>query len=73
MNKVPNKSHIALDGGESGLDDGEYQASVATLQSLISTIDADMTLLRQRKVEKGITGQFLIRKHVDTTDFMEIR
>lgn len=62
-----------IDGGDSGLDEEEYQAAVATLQSLATTIDADMVLLRQRKVEKGQTGQYLIRKRVDTSDFMEIR
>lgn len=62
-----------IDGGDSGLDEEEYKAAVATLQSLATTIDADMVLLRQRKVEKGLTGQYLIRKRVDTSDFMEIR
>lgn len=64
---------IGEDGGDSGLDEDEYQAAVATLQSLATTIDADMVLLRQRKVEQGLTGQYLIRKRVDTSDFMEIR
>ncbi|TMW40310.1 hypothetical protein DOY81_014610 [Sarcophaga bullata] len=64
---------VGEDGGDSGLDEDEYQAAVATLQSLATTIDADMVLLRQRKVEKGLTGQYLIRKRVDTSDFMEIR
>ncbi|GBP08708.1 GTP-binding protein 1 [Eumeta japonica] len=35
------------DGGDSGLDEEEYKAAVATLQSLATTIDADMVLLRQ--------------------------
>lgn len=65
--------HITLDGGDNGLDEDEYQAAVATLQSLSTCIDADMVLLRQRKVEKGLTGQYLVRKRVDTLDFMEIR
>lgn len=64
---------VGEDGSDSGLDEDEYQASVATLHSLASTIDADMVLLRQRKGEKGETGQYLIRKRVDTSDFMEIR
>lgn len=55
------------------MDDEEYAASVATLQSLVTTIDADLVLLRKRKVEKGNTAQYLIRKRVDTSDFMEIR
>lgn len=64
---------IILDGSESGLDDEEYSASVATLQSLATTINADLVLLRKRKVEKGNIAQYLIRKRVDTSDFMEIR
>ncbi|XP_037948180.1 GTP-binding protein 1-like [Teleopsis dalmanni] len=64
---------VGEDGSDSGLVEDEYQASVATLQSLATTIDADMVLLRQRKGEMGITGQYLIRKRVDTSDFMEIR
>ncbi|XP_055918775.1 GTP-binding protein 1-like [Eupeodes corollae] len=64
---------VGEDGSDSGLDEEEYSASVATLQSLATTIDADMVLLRQRKGEKGLTGQYLIRKRVDTSDFMEIR
>lgn len=64
---------IILDGSESGLDDEEYAASVATLQSLVTTLNADLVLLRKRKVEKGNIAQYLIRKRVDTSDFMEIR
>lgn len=44
-----------------------------TLRQLAASIDADMVKLRERTAEKGNTGQFLIRKHIDTTDFMEIR
>uniref|UniRef100_A0A1A9VJ01 GTP-binding protein 1 n=1 Tax=Glossina austeni TaxID=7395 RepID=A0A1A9VJ01_GLOAU len=64
---------VGEDGGEHGLDEGEYQASVATMQSLATTLNADMVLLKQRKVEKGLTAQYLIRKRVDMSDFMEIR
>lgn len=62
-----------VDGSENGLDDEEYAASVASLQSLVTTINADLVLLRKRKVEKGNMAQYLIRKRVDTSDFMEIR
>lgn len=65
--------YYILDGGEHGLDEEEYQASVATMQSLATTLNADMVLLKQRKVEKGLTAQYLIRKRVDMSDFMEIR
>jgi hypothetical protein len=62
-----------LDGSESGLKQDEYDASVATLQSLAATLDADCMLLRQRKVEEGVTGQYLVRRRVDQQDFLEIR
>lgn len=61
------------DGVDNGIDIDEYAASVATLQSLVATLDADCVELRQRPSDKGITGQYLIRKHVDRSDFMEIR
>lgn len=63
----------AGDGEDNGIDLDEYAASVATLQSLVATLDADCVELRQRPTGKGITGQYLIRKHVDRSDFMEIR
>lgn len=64
---------IVADEGESGLLEDEYAASVATLQSLASTLDADCVLLRQSKVEKGLTGQYLVRRRVEQQDFLEIR
>lgn len=64
---------IGEDGSDSGLEHEEYAASLATLQSLATTLDADMVELRQRKAEKGLTGQYLVRKRVDQSDFMEIR
>lgn len=62
-----------LDGGESGLKPDEYDAAVATLQSLAATLDSDCVLLRQRKGEEGLTGQYLFRRRVDSQDFLEIR
>ncbi|XP_026469311.1 GTP-binding protein 1 [Ctenocephalides felis] len=64
---------IGEDGSDSGLQPEEYCASLATLQSLSETIDADCVELRQRKAESGTTGQYLIRKRLDQSDFMEIR
>lgn len=61
------------DGSDNGLDAEEYAASLATLQSLATTLDADCVELRQRKSEKGMTGQYLVRRRVDQSDFMEIR
>lgn len=60
-------------GEDNGLEPDEYAASLATLQSLAATLDADCVELRQRPSEKGMTGQYLVRKRVDQSDFMEIR
>lgn len=46
---------------------------MATFQSLATTLNADCVELRQRPSDKGMTGQFLIRRRVDQSDFMEIR
>lgn len=64
---------LQIDDGESGLKEDEYDASVATLQSLAATLDADCVLLRQRKGEQGLTGQYLVRRRVVQQDFLEIR
>lgn len=64
---------VGEDGSENGLEKDEYLASLATLQSLAATLNADCVELRQRKCEKGTTGQYLIRQRVDESDFMEIR
>ncbi|XP_054274063.1 GTP-binding protein 1 [Macrosteles quadrilineatus] len=64
---------VGVDEGESGLKEDEYAASVATLQSLAATLDADCVLLRQSKCEQGLTGQYLVRRRVVQQDFLEIR
>ena len=65
---------IGEDASDSGLDTEEYAASLATLQSLATSLNADCVELRRRRGEKGTTvGQYLIRQKVDETDFMEIR
>ncbi|XP_030565503.1 GTP-binding protein 1 [Drosophila novamexicana] len=64
---------VGEDGQDSGLNAEQFEASVQTLRQLASAIDADLVSLRERPAEKGKTAQFLIRKHIDTTDFMEIR
>ncbi|XP_012265723.2 GTP-binding protein 1 [Athalia rosae] len=64
---------VGEDGSEDGLKEDEYDASVATLQSLAATLEADCVLLRQRKVDSGLTGQYLVRQRLDQQDFLEIR
>lgn len=61
------------DGSEDGLKEDEYEASVATLQSLAATLEADCVFLRQSKVDQGLIGQYLVRRRLDRQDFLEIR
>lgn len=64
---------IGEDGSESGLPEDEYIASVATLQSLVSGFRVSCVELRKRTTNGGLTGQYLLRKELDDSDFMEIR
>ena len=64
---------IKIDGFKNGLKEDEYAASVATLRSLASTLEADCVMLRETKVDHGLAGQYLIRKRLDQEDFLEIR
>ncbi|XP_003689828.1 GTP-binding protein 1 [Apis florea] len=64
---------IGGDGSEDGLKEDEYEASLATLQSLAATLEADCVLLRQSKVDHGLIGQYLVRRRLDRQDFLEIR
>ncbi|KAH8406013.1 hypothetical protein KR215_002673 [Drosophila sulfurigaster] len=64
---------VGEDGSDCGLNAEQFEASVETLRQLANAIDADMVKLRERPSEKGKIGQFLLRKHIETTDFMEIR
>ena len=49
------------------------QASVATLKSMATALDAECVLLREKPVPDGKVTEFLIRKRADEKDFMEVR
>lgn len=55
----------AEDGKENGLKDDELEASVATLQSLASTLGCSCVKLRERKEIAGVVVQYLIRRVLD--------
>lgn len=40
---------------------------------MAATLEADCVLLRQSKVDHGLTGQYLVRRRLDRQDFLEIR
>ncbi|VEN35616.1 unnamed protein product [Callosobruchus maculatus] len=64
---------LADDGGENGLFDDEMEAAVATLQSLANTLECSCVKLRERKENRGMVAQYLIRRVLDACDFLEIR
>ena len=57
-----------------GLDADEFMASIATLQSVAATLNADCVILREKLIEDGRkAAQCLVRQKADEKDFMEIR
>lgn len=67
------KHLFSKEGEESGLSDEDYKASVATLHSISTTLEADCVLLRERTAGCGTAGQYLIRHRAEQEDFVEIR
>lgn len=61
------------DDGSCGLSEEEMDASVATLESMASTLEADCVLLRKHKVEQGNVSEYLVRKRAKDNDFVEVR
>eukprot|EP00096_Caligus_rogercresseyi_P015720 TRINITY_DN818_c0_g1_i1.p1 TRINITY_DN818_c0_g1~~TRINITY_DN818_c0_g1_i1.p1 ORF type:complete len:599 (-),score=189.35 TRINITY_DN818_c0_g1_i1:47-1843(-) len=57
-----------------GLESSEYEASKATLESIVQSLNAELVVLRERTIQKTKRStQFLIRRELDGKDFMEIR
>ncbi|XP_014680921.1 PREDICTED: GTP-binding protein 1-like isoform X2 [Priapulus caudatus] len=61
------------DGGAKGLAEPELEASIATLQSLAVSCNADCNLLAKRPVSRGYIAEFLVRKKAESEDFIEVR
>ncbi|XP_041723353.1 GTP-binding protein 1 isoform X1 [Coregonus clupeaformis] len=64
---------VGSDGGDYGLDEGDMEASVATVQSLCEQMEADLILLRERSDAGGKVRDYLIRRRVGEEDFLEVR
>lgn len=62
-----------VDGRDNGLKGDEKEAAVATLQSLAASLECSCVMLRERKGSCGSILQYLIRRLLDQTDFLEIR
>lgn len=63
----------ASDGGDSGLDDKDMEASIATVRSLCEQIEADLIWLRERTETGGKIHDYLLRLRVGEQDFLEVR
>ncbi|XP_067672338.1 GTP-binding protein 1-like [Haliotis asinina] len=61
------------EGEKPGLNDPDYQASVATLKSIAETLQMEIVPLRERTAAEGKTAEFLLRRRLDSEDFMEVR
>ncbi|CAG9760782.1 unnamed protein product [Ceutorhynchus assimilis] len=61
------------DGSENGLLDDELGPAEATLHSLARSLSCSCVRLRERKETRGVVVQYLIRKVLDQSDFLEIR
>merc|ERR1712223_942692 len=73
-------SSVPVDDTESqesntfGLGNDDYMASVATLQSIAETLNADCVILREKIIDnERKAAQYLIRLRAGEKDFMEIR
>lgn len=63
------------DGESPGLLPDEIEASVATLKSMQAVLDSEVQLLREKSHANNtrFTHEYLIRRHIDQEDFMEVR
>ncbi|XP_042174508.1 GTP-binding protein 1 isoform X1 [Oncorhynchus tshawytscha] len=64
---------MGSDGGDYGLDEGDMEASVATVQSLCEQTESELILLRERIEAGGQVRDYLIRRRVGDQDFLEVR
>jgi len=59
--------------GQNGLPHEDFEASVATLQSIATSLGASCTQLRLKEVEHTYSAQYLVREIAQEKDFTEIR
>ncbi|XP_067125333.1 GTP-binding protein 1 [Centruroides vittatus] len=64
---------IGTDSGNDGLTEEELEASVATLKSMASSLEADCAVLRKHKVGMNYVSEYLVRKKAADNDFVEVR
>ena len=59
--------------GETGLNEEDFQASSATLQSIAEQLNCKINMLREKLVDNLKTAEFLIRVNLIEEDFSEVR
>lgn len=64
---------IFSEGEKAGLKPDDYQASVATLHSISSSLGLECVLLRERTAQEGTVAEYLLRQKLEPHDFMEVR
>lgn len=75
INEFFNICNLVTDGESPGLLTDEVEASVATLKSMQAVLDSEVQLLREKSFANNtrFTHEYLIRRHIDQEDFMEVR
>ena len=58
---------------EPGLNEKDMEASVATLEAIAGSLNAQCCLLRERVETEGKVKEYLVRKEAEAEDFMEVR
>lgn len=64
---------VVTESDTPGLNEEDMAASIATLHSMAQALDAECIQLRVRNVDEGQVAEYLIRRHADESDFMEVR
>lgn len=58
---------------DDALSKDDYKASVTTLQSIATAIEADCVLLIEHTTKRGLSGKYLIRLRAEECDFVDLR
>jgi len=61
------------DGGDSGLNNEDLKASVATLECMAGHLNCATVLLREKETEDGKVAEYLVRETAVEDDFCEVR
>ena len=55
------------------MNDEDFKASIATLQSIAEQLNCQINMLREKEIETRKTAEFLIRGNLVEEDFSEVR